>query len=484
MALRINHNIAAINTNRALITNDGMLSKSLEKLSSGQKINRAADGPASLIISEQLRAQVASIKQSIGNAETAVSMLQTSEAALTEVNSLLTSIRQLAVHASNEGANSKDMLEADQLEVRNALDTIDRITRQAQFGTKKLLDGSTGANGVGTGKGVEFLQASPLTRASPVEGYEVRVFQLGERAHLKGDQALTQEMIDKGEQISISEGGKTVHFTTTKGDTAEQVFGKLKSEIEAQGLDIQMIVHDDKTVEFVHNQYGSKYTFSVSSSTAGFLSKESLTMQRSEGGKDIQGSIGGQYAYGDGRTLTGGAGTRVDGLKILYTGDKTTAPDAGEGADTAGRVTVYQNSLVFQIGPNPGQSASVSLLNTNTRNLARGVVNEAGFENLHEVDVRTLKGAQSALVMVDQSINDLNSIRAAMGAFQKNGLEANLRQLRVNFTELTNAESVIRDADMAEEIVEFTRNNIMMQSSVAMLAQANQVPNAVLALLK
>jgi flagellin len=484
MALRINHNIAAINTNRALITNDGMLSKSLEKLSSGQKINRAADGPASLIISEQLRAQVSSIKQSIANAETAVSMLQTSESGLTEVNQLLTNIRTLAVHASNEGANDRNMLEADQLEVKNSLETIDRITRQAQFGTKKLLDGSTGANGVGTGKGVDFLEASPMTRPSPVEGYEVRVFQLGERAHIKGQAPLTQEMIDKGEQVSISEGGKTVHFSTTKGDTVEQVFGKLKSEIEAQGLDLKMKVNDDKTLEFTHNQYGSKNTFSVSSLTPGFLSKESLTMQRSEGGKDIQGSIGGQFASGEGRVLTGGGGTRVEGLKVLYTGDTVTAPDAGEGAPNAGRITVYQNSLVFQVGPNPGQSASVSLLNTNTRNLARGVVNEAGYESLHDVDVRTTVGAQSALVMADNSINEVNKVRAAMGAFQKNGLEANLRQLRVNFTELTNAESVIRDADMAEEIVEFTRNNIMMQSSVAMLAQANQVPNSVLSLLK
>jgi flagellin len=484
MALRINHNIAAINTNRALITNDGMLGKSLEKLSTGQKINRASDGPASLIISEQLRAQVASIKQAIANAETANSMLQTSEASLMEVNSLLTSIRQLAVHAANEGANSPDMLAADQLEVKNSIETLDRIAKQAQFGTRKLLDGSTGANGVGTGKGVEFLQASPLTRASPVEGYEVRVFQVGEKARLKGGMALNQEMIDKGEQVAISEGGRTVHFTTTKGDTIDQAYGKLRSEILAQNLNLDMIVNDDKTLEFVHKDYGSKNTFSASSSTPGFLSKESLTMQRSEGGKDIEGTIGGQYASGEGRVLTGGSGTRVDGLKILYTGDKTTDRGAGEGAETAGRVTVYQNSLSFQIGPNPGQSAKVSLLNVNTHNLARGVVNEAGYENLSQVDVRTAVGAQSTMVIVDNAINEVNSIRAAMGAFQKNGVEANLRQLRVNFTEITNAESVIRDADMAEEIVEFTRNNIMMQSSVAMLAQANQVPNSVLTLLK
>jgi flagellin len=317
-----------------------------------------------------------------------------------------------------------------------------------------------------------------------VEGYEVRVAQLGERAHVKGAVGLYQEMIDKGEQISVSEGGRTVRFITTKGDTVEQVFGKLREEVEGQGLNIRMIVHEDNTLEFIHKEYGSKYSFGVSSSTAGFLSKESLTMQQSEGGKDVVGTIGGQFAVGEGRVLTGGAGTRVDGLMILYTGDVITPMNAGADAKSAGRVSVYQNSLTFQVGPNPGQSASVSLLNVNTHNLARGVINDAGYENLHQVDVRTLKGAQSTLVMVDQAINDLNSIRAAMGAFQKNGLEANLRQLRVNFTELTNAESVIRDADMAEEITEFTRNQIMMESSVAMLAHANQIPNMVLSLLK
>ena len=165
MTLRVNHNIPAVNANRSLIINDMNLGKSLEHLSTGLKINRASDGPAGLIISEQLRAQIASIKASINNAETAVSMLQTSEAALTEVNSLLTRIRGLAINASNQGANDANMLEADQLEVKNSIETLDRITHQAQFGTKKLLDGSTGANGVGTGAGVEFVEASPVTRA-------------------------------------------------------------------------------------------------------------------------------------------------------------------------------------------------------------------------------------------------------------------------------------------------------------------------------
>jgi flagellin len=467
-----------------LIQNDGLLGKSLEKLSSGLKINRSADGPASLIISEQLRAQTTSIKQAIANSETAVSMLQTSEAAMTEVTNILTNMRQLAIHAANEGANDRNMLEADQLELRNSLETLDRITLQAQFGTKRLLDGTTGANGVGTGEGVAFLSATPQTRGSPVEGYGIRVFETGTRASVTGQVGLTQEMIDAGEQVSISEGGRTVSFTTSKGDTAEQVFGKLRAEIKAQGLDVEMEVGEGNTLMLRHKQYGSKYTFEVSSSTAGFLSNEALTMMRSDGGRDVRGTIGGQFSVGEGRVLTGGKGTRVEGLKILYTGDKISPEDSTDEADLVGRASVYQNSLVFQVGPNAGQQASVSLINTNTRTLARGVVNDAGFMSLNEIDVRTGTGAASSLSLIEHAMDEVNSTRANMGAFQKNALEANLRQLRVNFTELTNSESIIRDADMAEEIVEFTRNNIMLQSATAMLAQANQVPNTVLSLLK
>ncbi|MCZ6627831.1 MAG: flagellin, partial [SAR324 cluster bacterium] len=226
MGLRVNQNISAVNTQRHLVENDRRLSKSLEKLSSGLQVNRAADGPAKLIISEQMRAQIKGLNQAIDNSETAISMVQTTEAALVEVSSLLTSMRQLAIAANNEGANDENMLAVNQLELVNALDTIDRLSINAQFGKKKLLDGSTGANGVGIGVGLEFISAAPVTRASPVEGYEVRVFKTGERARVRGTEALTQEMIDNGEELTITEGGKTVSFISKLGDSKEAVFGK------------------------------------------------------------------------------------------------------------------------------------------------------------------------------------------------------------------------------------------------------------------
>jgi flagellin len=483
MSLRINHNITAMNSHRQMLTNDTDLGKSLEKLSSGLKINRAADGPASLIISEQMRAQIAGLNQATDNSETAIGMVQTTEAALTEVSNLLVKMRQLSIHAANEGTNDHNMLEADQLELENALNTVDRITANSSFGVKKLLDGSQGANGVGIGNGVTFVAASPETRSSPVEGYEVRVSQLGTQAAVRGTVALTQEMVDKGEEMVISEGGKTVSLVTQKGDSVAQTIGKLRDEIKQNGLGAKLMVHEDGTFELKHDQFGSGSSFAVASSSEGVLSKQSRVMEAATSGQDIRGTIGGEVTSGKGQVLTGASGTRVQGLKIRYTGQVVTQENAGEGAPAAGRIAVYQNSPLFQVGPNAGQTVSVSLVNTNTRVLGRGVANTSGFQSLHDLNLRSAQLAGDSQRLIDKAIDEINVTRASLGAFQKNTLESNLRQLRINTEELTNAESVIRDADMAKEVTEFTRNSIMMQSASAMLAQANQTPKTVLSLL-
>ncbi|MCX6835198.1 MAG: hypothetical protein NTW07_08730, partial [candidate division Zixibacteria bacterium] len=142
MALRINHNIASLNANRNLGLTTGSMEKSMQKLSSGFRINVAADDPAGLVISEQFRAQIAGLNRAIQNSEGSISMIQTAEGALTEINNLLISMRELAIHAANEGFNDSDQLAADQAEIEQAVKTIDRIAANTQFGTKKLLDGS------------------------------------------------------------------------------------------------------------------------------------------------------------------------------------------------------------------------------------------------------------------------------------------------------------------------------------------------------
>ena len=142
MSLRINNNVESLNAHRHLINNDKQLSKSIERLSSGQKINRGSDGPASLVISEGMRAQIGSLQQAADNNEAAISLVQTAEGALNEVSKLLVDMRQRAVSAANLGINDQNSVNASQKEIENALEAIDRISNNTQFGSKNLLDGS------------------------------------------------------------------------------------------------------------------------------------------------------------------------------------------------------------------------------------------------------------------------------------------------------------------------------------------------------
>src|SRR5437667_2019733 len=160
MSLAINNNVASLTAQNNLSRTSGMLSKSLERLSSGLKINRGADGPAALVISEQQRAQIAGLQTAIDNTSKAVSLVQTTEGALNEVNSLLIKIRSLALDSANSGVNDASALAANQAEVTTALATIDRIASNTQFGSKKLLDGSAGINGSTDDPDVTFIRAS------------------------------------------------------------------------------------------------------------------------------------------------------------------------------------------------------------------------------------------------------------------------------------------------------------------------------------
>jgi flagellin len=482
MTLRINHNTASMNAQRNLEVNDHNLMRSLERLSSGLKVNRAADGAATLIISEQMRAQISGIQQAVDNSQQAIGMIQTTESALTEVNNLMVKIRQLGVHAANEGANDRVMLQADQFEIDNALDTIDQITFNTQFGLKRMLDGSQGANGAANGKGLDFLGASPKTHSSPVQGYSVKVQRLGTQATLTGSTSLTQEIIDKGEELTIAESGRTVQFRTRKGETVQQAVGRLKNEVAQFGLDLRVELDGDR-LKITHNKFGSDYSFQVASTTAGVLSDAAGIMQDGKKGMDIQGTIGGQVAHGRGQVLSGAEGTAVEGLVVRYTGDVLTDANASDDAKSAGRVSVYQHSLVFQVGGNVGQSVAVSLNSTNTRTLGRGVANASGFGSLRDVNVLDSTKAQDTMRLVDVAIDEVTRTRAQLGAFQKNTLESQMQQLRITAENLTSAESTIRDADMAQEIADYTKNSILVQSSMAMLAQANHSSKAVLTLI-
>ena len=508
MSLRVNHNMSALNAHRNVVKNANVQAKTMEKLSSGLKINRAADSPAQLQISENLRAQSAGLNQAIDNSEMAVSLMQTAEGALEEVSSALIQARQLAVHAGNEGANDPNMLEADQSEINNILEQVNRIATSTQYGHNYLLDGSRSGNGVTTGDHLEFVGATTEAASSSAGGYSVKISNAASRANHTGSVALTQDIIDSGEQITVSEGGRTVNFLTEKGKTVEQTLNDLSTTISDAGLEIDLIrpyppVTDGnvaQAVSFRHKEFGSEHTFQVASNTAGLVSDTANTSVKIKNGTDVAGEINGEVSHGKGQVLTGsdGSGT-AEGIKVRYTGEA--APEQAPlldsngqqqvGADgiplneagSAGTVTFSQNSLTFQVGANADEHSEISLRSIKTNDLGRGEKNSSNFKSLAEISVMNADQAQDAIRVIDQAIEEVSVSRGKMGAFQKNNLESNLNYLRVAHENTVSSESVIRDADMAEEMATFTRNQIMMEASTSMMAQANQNSMTVLKLI-
>jgi len=242
--MRINTNASAIFAHRNLLRNTATQTKTLERLSSGLKINRGADAPAQLQISENLRAQTVGLKQSIDNSEMAISLMQTGEAALDEVSRSLVKARQLAIHAANEAVNDDTMLEADQQELDQIIGSINRIAKNTQYGKNYLLDGSGSGNGVTTGANLTFVGAETTGVSSGVNGYDIDITRAAARSKVSGTVALTQEIINAGEQITIVESGRAVDFRTVAGTSVEQTLNQLSNAINAAGINVELVRPD------------------------------------------------------------------------------------------------------------------------------------------------------------------------------------------------------------------------------------------------
>lgn len=492
MTLRINTNIAALNSVRHLEDTDRKLAESLERLSSGFKINKGADNPAGLVISEQLRGQIVGINQAIANSEMATSMVQTSEAALSEVNNLLIRMRQLALQANNEGASDPTTLAANQLEIDDAIRTINMVAQNTQFGARKLLDGSGGVTGEALGDGLTFISGSTNTRTSPLEGYVVEVEQIPTRSFLQGAAGIDSDEL-ANLQLTLFEGGRTVQVTARETDTPASFFGRFRRASEEAGLQLDLSMDDSNEITVMHRNFGSANTFQASSSQDGILS-DAGELQAAEPGQDVAGTIHGEVAAGSGQLLRGLPGSEnTQGLVVRYAGPRVVVDDEGPDGlpvfvrepetGIAGLINVSNNSLQFQVGPNHGQQIKVALPQINAGFLARDVENVSNFHNLSDIRVETPQGSRDSIRLVDSAIDQLTLVRGRLGALQKNGLESNIATLRVTVENLMAAESVVRDSDLAKDLAEFTKNKLLFETGVAAVAQATQLPSKVISLI-
>ncbi|MDW7993714.1 MAG: flagellin [Gemmatales bacterium] len=477
MGLVITNNVTSLIGQHNLKRTNSALQRSLERLSSGLRINRGADGPAALVVSEQQRAQIVGLQTAIENASKAVSLVQTAEGALDEINRLLLKARSLALDSANAGVHDADALAANQAEINNILATIDRIAANTQFGTKKLLDGSAGISGsVSDPARTVFLRGTSDTLAGT---YTVNVTTAAQRAYIISTTALADNDTISNDEVLTVNG---VNITLTAGMTRAQIISRINSYTNQTGVEA---VDDDNNDRIVLRtlQFGSAASISVVSTRQGAGSAGFTTTIQTDTGVDIAGTIGGQAAVGSGNVLTAVSGA-PKGLSVAVKTDTAATNLVGNTfSGNVGTVTVTDNSLQFQIGPNAGQTAKVAIGNMATSALG---LNVAGvqFSSLSQINVRTVSGATDAIKVIDQAIDDVTNLRGMLGAFQQNTLEATANNLRATLENTVAAESTIRDTDYAQEIANFTKQQILLQTGISVLANANQVPQLVLALLQ
>ena len=473
MPLGIKHNIASINAINHLAEAQNELSDSLKRLSSGQRVNSGADDPSGLILSEGLRAQVASAQQALQNSEFSLSLVQTAEGALVEVNNLLIEMRQLATTAANEGAADYNALLSLQLQIHKAIEGIDRVSRFTRFGNKTLLDGSHGATGMGGNEELVFLKASSKTVASPVSGYDVDITELPLRATLTAD---LDDDDASGLQITLEEeDGAIIRVSNPEGATAVGFAKRLQIAVLEANMNLNIRFDaDDEELTIEHREYGLTKGFTVTGTKDDVIVDNAFEPELLLG-RDIEGTINDEPADGDGLILTGEYNNeKTSGLSVAFLGD---------GTGNAGSVTVAQNSLKFQAGASADEKIVIALNSTHSTVLGRGVDNTSGFENLSQISLKSTQEAIDAIRLVDEALDQLLSMRSQLGSVQKHTLETNISVLRSTVENLTAAESNIRDTDMALEMVNFTKNQIITEAAAAAVAQSNQTATRVLRLL-
>ncbi len=405
--MQINENIMAMDAFRNLSTNQMGMQSSLEKLSSGYRINRAADDASGLVISQSLRSQISGLKQATSNAQDGVSVVQTADGALSTVHDILGRIRDLIIQSANTASSDSTARQAAQNEINQLRSEIDRIAGTTSFGSQKLLDGSFGA------------QAATTTTVLTGTGTGVAV----------GAATATFDLtIDAGSGTSTS---VTVTVTTGTYNTAASLEADLQRGVSAA--------------------LGAGFTGDVTVSVADLGSGAwSVNLVRNS------------TATTAGITL-GNVGAGVKGV----TAAAVTTTNTGGGG-------------VFQVGANVTSTDQIALSIADMR-ITSGTV--GAFTALGAIDVTNTANYASAQQIIDTAITEVSDVRGQLGAVQ-NRFDMTISNLQVASENLSASESRIRDTDMSLEMVNFTKNQILVQAGTAMLAQANQAPQSILKLLQ
>ncbi|MCX7924991.1 MAG: flagellin [Fimbriimonadales bacterium] len=485
MSLRINTNIQSQNALRNVSLTSDLMGRTIERLASGLRVNRAADDPAGLIISENLRAQITGLQQAVNNAQDAVNMIKTAEAALDEVHNALRTMRQLVLHAANTGVNDYAALQADQTQIRALVDSINRIAEQTSFGTKRLLDGTSGISAAVTDptriSGI-FIGGLFNNFATDSGAVTLQVTTAATRAEVVGTRTFTGG--DLNTLLGTPGGSVVINGYTINADPNETI-GSFIDKINAVSHVTGVVAHFDLVNDQIvlrHKEYGSQFQINLHD-TAGIIL--SAPGSASSVGTDAVATVVANTVNGvQTVTFTGGQATGDSGLRLRDSyGNVIMLTEAGNDTSlAAAQVAIVTAGLLqFQVGANAGQFVRFSLMDVNASKLGTTVISG---QSLATIDITQPNSTDNALRIIDAAISEISKMRGDMGAFQRYVLESNIRSLNVARENVMASESTIRDADFAQEISNFTKQQILMQSGMSVLAQANSMPQTVLQLLQ
>lgn len=488
----INHNLQAMNANRMMNINSTNASKSMQKLSSGMRINSAADDAAGLAISEKMRGQIRGLDQASSNAQDATSMIQTAEGGLNETTSILQRMRELAVQSATD-TNTNDDRTKIQSEVDQLAKEITRISNTTEFNTQNLLAGGLsdtfqiGANqGQNISLSVNAMDAQSLGVADSTKSANsltnntkiASVSNVGRGLTAKTGYKVTATTVTAAASTVtkdvLTDGGNTSALVVTNGNkyTGTQTINYIVkvASVDAttntnnvasfqystdNGTSWKTVTGNTATVDgmtFTLAQANSGAKWTVGDQSHFKATAASATLQLNDGVSDI--GTAATVHYGDTKTTIGSSadGRTVD---VNFDFSKITA-----GNDT------------FTIDESKSSAATV-----NDGKVVTEAVTSAG------INVSSQSAANTAITKINDAITKVSEERAKLGAYQ-NRLEHTIANLGTSSENLTSSESRIRDVDMAKEMSEYSKNNILSQAAQAMLAQANQQPQSVLQLLK
>lgn len=543
MAMFVQHNMQAMNANRNLGMVTTSQAKSTEKLSSGYRINRAADDAAGLSISEKMRAQIRGLNKASSNAQDGISLIQTAEGALNEQHSILQRMRELSVQAAN-GVETDEDREAVNNEISQLQEELTRISETTEFNTMKLLDGSQSGSGSSTGSGPKFgivdatldgalvtsnvggIKVATSALATTKAGQETAIWDATGKIltlNLSLNKVYTQDEIDalvanaKQEdsaatgapaevKVTLKNGIFNADSVTTNGTATAAGIKAVSDEAEVAAGGF---VGANK-IQFTANKYGVEFngtTFDFAfDKEVGKEEVETTTAITTSavnavtaGEYTIHLAAGKEYTAEDIEDILAKAGFDFD---VTLSGDTPDEPNtlfATSGATTVGQLTMdgatagaglgsanamwgqagYEGvsggaGITLQIGANEGQTMNFTIEDMSARSL--------GVDG-NKVDLSTQEGAQRATTTIDGAIKKVSQARGRMGAIQ-NRLEHTIANLDTAAENTQNAESRIRDTDMADEMTRFSKESILQQAATSMLAQANQANQGVLSLLQ